>query len=112
MLDTTTTSYQLLLLRFEESVNITLKTFIRLWTEMEAYNNNDDIVRVSSLVGSQFRWSVKNCEGDTSKFESAMLNTPFAMVRERQLKELEIEDEIVTKNVVRYVIPYTCGGHF
>ncbi|KND04294.1 uncharacterized protein SPPG_00027 [Spizellomyces punctatus DAOM BR117] len=101
----TTTSYQPLLLTFHEVFAITLQTFFRLWDEMEADATGDDINRVSALVRSQFKHSAsagKPLDPNLlSSFRTEMLETPYSIVRERQLKNLEVEDDLMTKLPVR-----------
>ncbi|KAJ3219608.1 hypothetical protein HDU67_000096 [Dinochytrium kinnereticum] len=102
---TTTTSYQPLLLQFEQVNFITLTFFIRMWIEMEAQNNGDDINRVAAVVRSQFRHVVglilPTDPNGLLLFEREMRTAPYNLVRERQLKELEIDDMLMSRIPVR-----------
>ncbi|KAJ3179798.1 hypothetical protein HDU87_002366 [Geranomyces variabilis] len=101
----TMTSYQPLLLAFQQVFGITLVTFFRLWTEMDVDNTPEDVTRVSALVRSQFKHSASIIQPQSptvvATFRSAMCNTPYAVVRERQLKNLEVEDQLLSKLPVR-----------
>ncbi|KAJ3097778.1 hypothetical protein HDU97_004558 [Phlyctochytrium planicorne] len=102
---TTTTSYQPLLLEFEEVNLITLTFFLRMWNEMEAQNNGDDINRVATVVRSQFRHVVGIIQPSDPNglliFDREMRTAPYSVVRERQLKELEIDDMLMSRIPVR-----------
>ncbi|TPX40171.1 hypothetical protein SeMB42_g06116 [Synchytrium endobioticum] len=102
---TTSTSYQPLLLSFETVQDITFRCFVRLWAEMEAQSTGDDANRVAALVRSQLWWClgrIKRTEKDALKiFEKGMLDTPYHVVRERQVRELENADDLSSKAIVR-----------
>ncbi|KAJ3317691.1 hypothetical protein HDU76_001085 [Blyttiomyces sp. JEL0837] len=103
---TTTTIYQPLLLQFEEVTSVTLRFFFRLWIEMEAQSNGDDINRVAAVVRSQFRHVLGLVQssgdpGGLAFFEKEMMFSPYAVVRERQLKELEVDDMLVSRLPVK-----------
>ncbi|KAJ3415709.1 hypothetical protein HDV05_004387 [Chytridiales sp. JEL 0842] len=102
---TTSTSYQPLLLEYEEVVVITLRFFFRMWIEMEALNNGDDINRVAAVVRSQFRHVINLVQPNDANmlivFEKEMITSPYSVVRERQLKELEQDDMLMSRLPVR-----------
>ncbi|KAI8853219.1 hypothetical protein BC829DRAFT_414020 [Chytridium lagenaria] len=102
---TTTTSYQPLLLEFEEVNFITLMFFVRMWMEMEAQNNGDDINRVAAVVRSQFRHVAglipATDPNGLALFEKEMRTAPYSFVRERQLKELEDDDMLMSRIPVK-----------
>lgn len=152
----TRTVLQPFLMAFEEVQAITLKTFVRLWTEMEATVNGDDMWRVSALVRILVNTHLNKTEGnivigtpampqslgstgvhsgtqgnsgvgfvngvslgnapylhqanggpvrtvypDMEKLlvalEYEMMATPYTLLREKQLKELEEGNEITNK---------------
>ncbi|ORY00434.1 hypothetical protein K493DRAFT_103700 [Basidiobolus meristosporus CBS 931.73] len=97
---TTNTVVQPLLLAFDSVHDITVKAFFRMWTEMKA--TITDFAKVSALVRSQIFFTLR----DEPKiylyqFEQSMLEVPYHVVRERQLKELEQEDDLLSKLAVR-----------
>ncbi|TPX35338.1 hypothetical protein SmJEL517_g02240 [Synchytrium microbalum] len=102
---TTSTSYQPLLLSFEAVQAITFRCFVRLWAEMEAQSTGDDANRVAAVVRSQLWWClgrIKRTEKDAlNMFEKSMLETPYSVVRERQVRELENADDLSSKAIVR-----------
>ncbi|CAI2177420.1 17101_t:CDS:10, partial [Funneliformis geosporum] len=75
---TTSTSFQPLLLAFEKIHYITVKAYFRLWNDMEA--TVDDFPKVSALD---------------------MLDVEYKIIRDRQLKELELGDDLLSKTPVR-----------
>ncbi|KAI9356310.1 ELMO/CED-12 family-domain-containing protein [Zopfochytrium polystomum] len=102
---TITTSYQPLLLQFEEVYALTLKFFFMMWEDMDAQATIDDINRVASVVRSQFRHVNGQIQpGDVNclaTFERELMTTPYALIRERQLRELEVEDILMSRLPVR-----------
>ncbi|KAJ3117603.1 hypothetical protein HDU96_006201 [Phlyctochytrium bullatum] len=102
---TTNFSYQPLLLQFEEVNVITLTFFIRMWMEMDAQNNGDDINRVAAVVRSQFRHVAGHVQPTDPNglvlFEREMRTAPYSLVRERQLKEIEVDDMLMSRIPVR-----------
>jgi hypothetical protein len=78
-----------------------------MWIEMEAQNNGDDINRVAAVVRSQFRHVIgliqPNDPIGIAAFEKEMITSPYSVVRERQLKELEVDDMLMSRLPVRFV---------
>ncbi|KAI8620884.1 ELMO/CED-12 family-domain-containing protein [Chytriomyces sp. MP71] len=105
---TTTTSLQPLLLEFEAIFSTTLVLFFRLWVDMEAQTSNasDDIGRVAATTRFHFKLCMTSCSRVNSfdqlmEFEREMLSTPYNTIRDRQLKELSNEDELMSRQPVR-----------
>ncbi|KAJ3035476.1 hypothetical protein HDV00_003725 [Rhizophlyctis rosea] len=101
----TSTTHQPLLLVFEDVFSITLNTFFRLWDEMGAHATNEDITRVANVLQSQFKHAAVRGPPtdvkDLSTFERDMMETPYSLIRERQLKHLEVEDDLMTRLPIR-----------
>ncbi|KAJ3052420.1 hypothetical protein HK097_006293 [Rhizophlyctis rosea] len=101
----TSTTHQPLLLVFEDVFSITLNTYFRLWDEMGAHATNEDVVRVANVLHSQFKHAVTRAPTTEAKdltiFERDMMETPYSLIRERQLKHLEIEDDFMTRLPIR-----------
>ncbi|CAG8820356.1 14372_t:CDS:2, partial [Gigaspora margarita] len=97
---TTSTSFQPLLLSFGKIHYITVKAFFRLWNDMEA--TVDDFPKVSALVRSQLKYALRD-EATTQlyEFEKDMLEVEYKIIRDRQLKELELGDDLLSKTPVR-----------
>ncbi|RKP25830.1 ELMO/CED-12 family-domain-containing protein, partial [Syncephalis pseudoplumigaleata] len=94
------TAFQPLQLVMEDVHTTTLLAFFRAWNHMEA--TTEDFDKVSALVRSHVRYTLQESE-ITSLFdyERAMLETPYEVMRARQLKDLEDEDDLLTKLAVR-----------
>lgn len=67
---------------------------------MEA--TTSDFSKVSALVRSQLRATLKS-DGvkDIYSFDRVMLGTPYAIIRDRRLKELEWADDLLGKEAIR-----------
>ncbi|CAG8542930.1 301_t:CDS:2 [Acaulospora colombiana] len=97
---TTSTSFQPLLLSFDKIHYITVKSFFRLWNEMEA--TVDDFPKVSALVRSQLKFALRDeATKQLYEFEKDMLEVEYKVIRDRQLKELELGDDLLSKTPVR-----------
>jgi len=96
----TSTSYQPFLLAFHRVHNLTTRFFLRMWNESSGAVY--DFPQVAALVRSQVKVALKN-ESSTSWFEveREMLESEYRKVRERQMKELELEDDLLSKAPVR-----------
>ncbi|KAK9708299.1 hypothetical protein K7432_009717 [Basidiobolus ranarum] len=95
-----TTAVQPLLLVFDNVHDITVKAFFRMWTEMKA--TFTDFAKVSVLIRSQIFFTLKDePQIYLYQFEQSMLEVPYHVVRERQLEELEQEDDFLSKLAVR-----------
>lgn len=96
----TSTSFQPLLLSFSRIHYITVKAFFRLWHEMEA--TLDDFPKVSNLVRSQIKFSLRDeATKPLYEFEKDMLDVEYKVIRDRQMKELELGDDLMSKVPVR-----------
>ncbi|RUP13799.1 ELMO/CED-12 family-domain-containing protein [Jimgerdemannia flammicorona] len=97
---TTTTEFQPLLLSFDAIHHVTIQAFFRLFQEMEA--TTTDFPKVSALVRSQIKHALR---GDGSRsmfeFERAMLGTPYQVIRDRRLKELEWADDLLGREPIK-----------
>ncbi|KAG9291106.1 hypothetical protein G9A89_012978 [Geosiphon pyriformis] len=97
---TTSTSFQPLLLSFEKIHYITIKSFFRMWHEMEA--TLEDFPKVSALVRSQLKFALRDeATKQLYEFEKDMLEAEYKVIRDRQLKELELGDDLLSKTPVR-----------
>lgn len=67
---------------------------------MEA--STSDFSKVSALVRSQLRVTLKS-EGvkDIFEFDRVMLGTPYHVIRDRRLKELEWADDLLGREAIR-----------
>ncbi|CAG8723017.1 18589_t:CDS:2, partial [Acaulospora morrowiae] len=97
---TTSTSFQPLLLSFNKIHYIAVKSFFRLWNEMEA--TVDDFPKVSALVRSQLKFALRDeATKQLYEFEKDLLEVEYKVIRDRQLKELELGDDLLSKTPVR-----------
>ncbi|KAI9016397.1 ELMO/CED-12 family-domain-containing protein [Phycomyces nitens] len=89
-----------LLLYFDHIQATTLQCFYRIFRDMEA--TAADFSKVSALVRSQLR-SVLKSEGvkEVSEFDRLMLGTPYQVIRDRRLKELEWADDLLGREAIR-----------
>ncbi|KAJ3110291.1 hypothetical protein HK100_003085 [Physocladia obscura] len=89
---TTSSTMQPLLLEFERVFSITLRLYFRLWLEMEAQSSSDDVSRVGATVRSHFKFCMStNQVSDVHEFtlfEREMLSTPYSVIKDRQMNEL------------------------
>ncbi|KDN40446.1 hypothetical protein K437DRAFT_291531 [Tilletiaria anomala UBC 951] len=90
------------LLFFNRVHNFALRFFLRMWTESGAAVS--DFSRVAALVRSQVKEALRD-EGSKTWFdlERAFLESEYRTVRERQMKELEVEDEYASKSSIRHL---------
>ncbi|KAF7729890.1 hypothetical protein EC973_003624 [Apophysomyces ossiformis] len=88
------------LLNFDHIHGTTLQCFYRIFQDMEA--TSSDFSKVSALVRSQLR-SVLKSEGikDIYEFDRIMLGTPYQVIRDRRLKELEWADDLLGREAIR-----------
>ncbi|KAI9004623.1 ELMO/CED-12 family-domain-containing protein [Gaertneriomyces semiglobifer] len=103
----TASSYSPLLLLYPQVFAITLRLFFNLWDELQGADG-EDVARVASLIRSQFKHCVGVVEKSTAgglevldAFEKEMIEVPLEVIRERQLKELESEDDGMNKLPIR-----------
>ncbi|ORX52908.1 hypothetical protein BCR36DRAFT_582317 [Piromyces finnis] len=106
---TTTTSFQPFIFIIEKVFAITLECFIKLWhgSEINQNQTSEDLIRVSLLVRSQFRFSIAKSElcgaEALEQFSEDMLNTSYQIIKERHIKELELEDDLMSKVPIRHL---------
>jgi len=96
----TSAAYQPYFFSFNKIHTLATKFFIRMWNESAA--TYDDFSRVSALVHSQIRFALRD-ERDRQwhEVEFDFLESEYREVRERQTKELELEDELLNKPPIR-----------
>lgn len=90
--------FQPLLLSFNHVHTTTLQTYFRIFHDMEA--TTFDFSKVSALVRSQLR-SVFALTKDIVEFDRNMFNTPYQVIRDRRLKELEWADDLLGRDAIR-----------
>ncbi|KAH7335159.1 ELMO/CED-12 family-domain-containing protein [Rhizoctonia solani] len=96
----TSTSFLPFFLAFHRVHTIALQLFLRLWSESSA--GADDFARVAALVQSQIKLALRE-ESTRSwhEMESDFVNSEYRDIRERQMKELELTDDLLNKPPVR-----------
>ncbi|CAO3600178.1 unnamed protein product [Absidia cylindrospora] len=89
-----------ILMYFDRVQAITIRLFFRLFLDMKA--TNADFSKVSALVRSQLR-AVFRSDGikDINEFERVMDGTPYQVIRDRRLKELEWADDLLSREAIR-----------
>ncbi|SPO30783.1 related to Engulfment and cell motility gene 1 protein [Ustilago trichophora] len=99
---TTSTSYLPFLLSFSKVHHLALRFFLRMWNESGAAAS--DFPRVSALVRSQVNEALGKQE-ETSRtwfdLEDAFLHSEYRTVRDRQMKELEMDEDYNAKSSIR-----------
>ncbi len=99
---TTSTTYLPFLLAFPRVHNLALRFFLRMWNESGAAAS--DFARVSALVRSQVTEALGQQE-ETSRtwhdLENAFLHSEYRTVRDRQMKELEVDEDYNAKASIR-----------
>jgi len=96
----TCTRFQPCLLAFNRLHSLALRFFLRMWSESGAAAS--DFGRVSALVRSQVKEALRD-EASRTWFdiESDFLESDYRVVRDRQMRELEVEDDFTSKSSVR-----------
>lgn len=96
----TATHFQPLLLSFTRLHYLALRFFLRMWSESGA--SVSDFGRVSALVRSQVKEALRD-EASRSllEVESDLLESDYRVVRDRQMRELETEDDFSSKASIR-----------
>ena len=96
----TCTRFQPCLLNLTRLHNLALRFFLRMWSESGAAAS--DFGRVSALVRSQAKEALRD-EASRSWFDvqSDFLESDYRIVRDRQMRELEVEDDFTSKASVR-----------
>ncbi|CDW96845.1 hypothetical protein, partial [Sporisorium scitamineum] len=99
---TTSTTYLPFLLSFSKVHHLALRFFLRMWNESGAVAS--DFTRVSALVRSQVNEALGKQEETSStwlELEDAFLNSEYRTVRDRQMKELEVDEDYNSKASMR-----------
>ncbi|CUA68886.1 hypothetical protein RSOLAG22IIIB_08133 [Rhizoctonia solani] len=96
----TSTSFLPFFLAFHRVHTIALRLFLRIWSESSA--GADDFARVAALVQSQIKFALRE-ESTRSwhEMELDFVNSEYRDIRERQMKELELTDDLLNKPPVR-----------
>ncbi|KAG8960007.1 hypothetical protein FRC03_007201 [Tulasnella sp. 419] len=95
----TSSSFQPYFLTFYRIHAYTVKFFLRMWNESGAVAS--DFPRVAALVQSQIRVVLNDESRPWHEVERDLLNSEYREVRERQMRELELQDDLVRKPPVR-----------
>ncbi|GJJ11519.1 hypothetical protein Clacol_005752 [Clathrus columnatus] len=96
----TSTEFQPFFLNFTKVHTLVLKFFLRMWNESGAATA--DFGRVISLARSQVNMALKKeSTRQWHEVETAFLESEYRDVRDRQMKELELEDDLLNKVPVR-----------
>ncbi|KAN0062511.1 hypothetical protein ACQY0O_005042 [Thecaphora frezii] len=97
---TTSTAFLPFLLFFKKVHHLALRFFLRMWTESGAAAS--DFNRVSALVRSQVAEALRD-EGGKGWYdvERDFLDSEYRTVRDRQMKELEVEDDFSSRASIR-----------
>ncbi|KIY53372.1 hypothetical protein FISHEDRAFT_33437 [Fistulina hepatica ATCC 64428] len=96
----TSTAFQPFFLEFYRVHVLVAQFFIRMWNESGAVQS--DFARVVALAHSQIKHTLKN-ENSRKWYEVEhdLLQCEYRTVRDRQMKELELEDDLLSKIPVR-----------
>jgi engulfment/cell motility protein 1 len=88
------------MLNFPRLHQLVLRFFLRMWHE--SGSKVDDLGRVSFLVRSQIRLSLADEASKTwLHLERDFLETPYAVIRERQMEILDKEDGTMNRPAVK-----------
>ncbi|KAI9273624.1 ELMO/CED-12 family-domain-containing protein [Sporodiniella umbellata] len=97
--------FQPLILDFDRVHSTTLQTFFRIFHDMEA--TTYDFSKVSALVRSQLRSALNDdAVKDIQEFDRNMFSTPYQVIRDRRLKELEWADDLLGRDAIREGVTY------
>ncbi|KZT34351.1 hypothetical protein SISSUDRAFT_1026750 [Sistotremastrum suecicum HHB10207 ss-3] len=97
---TTSTTFIPLFLNFPKVHALATQFFLRMWNESGAAHG--DFTRVSALVRSQVKVALRReSSAQWHEVEASFVDSEYREVRDRQMKELEMEDDILTKLPVR-----------
>ncbi|KAF9525327.1 ELMO/CED-12 family-domain-containing protein [Crepidotus variabilis] len=96
----TSTTFQPFFLDFQKVHNLATRFFIRMWSDSGAADG--DFTRVVALVRSQIKSALRRENSRPwHEVESDFLDIEYRAVRDRQMKELELEDDLLSKVPVR-----------
>ncbi|KAI8093144.1 ELMO/CED-12 family-domain-containing protein [Halteromyces radiatus] len=89
-----------ILMYFDRVQASTIRLFFRLFQDMKA--TNADFSKVSALVRSQLRAVFRSdTVKDIGEFERVIDGTPYQVIRDRRLKELEWADDLLGREAIR-----------
>ncbi|KAG9050422.1 hypothetical protein FS837_005495 [Tulasnella sp. UAMH 9824] len=92
-------SFQPYFLSFHRVHNLALKFFLRVWDEIGAAAS--DFSRVAALAQSQINYALRDETRAWHEVEHDFLESEYREVRERQMRELEQQDDLLNKPPVR-----------
>ncbi|KIK61716.1 hypothetical protein GYMLUDRAFT_243399 [Collybiopsis luxurians FD-317 M1] len=96
----TSTTFQPFFLDFYKVHALATNFFLRMWSESGAASG--DFVRVAALVRSQVKVALRSENSRAwHEVEHDLLECEYRAVRDRQMKELELEDDLLSKVPVR-----------
>jgi len=96
----TSTSFQPFFLNFSRVHTLAIKFFLRMWNESGA--RASDFQRVTALVRSQVKQALRDENTRPwHEVETEFTDSEYNEVRDRQMKELELEDDLLGKVPVR-----------
>ncbi|KAI8996397.1 ELMO/CED-12 family-domain-containing protein [Trametes punicea] len=96
----TSTTFQPFFLNFHKVHSLALHFFLRMWNESGA--SADDFPRLVALTRSQVKVALKRENiRPWHEVEQEFLESEYRAVRERQMQELEMEDDIMSKTPIR-----------
>ncbi|KAF5316171.1 hypothetical protein D9619_006473 [Psilocybe cf. subviscida] len=96
----TATTFQPFFLDFHRVHTLATQFFIRMWSESSA--TAADFLRVAALVRSQVKIALRRENTrEWHEVEHDFIESEYRAVRERQMKELELEDDLLNKVPVR-----------
>lgn len=97
---TATRGFQPYLLFFQRVHYLALRFFLRMWNDSAAVAA--DFPRVAALCRSQVRYALRDEQGTSwDDLEKAFLEADYRAVRERQMKELELDDDYAAQPAIR-----------
>ncbi|KAG6897431.1 hypothetical protein C0992_001592 [Termitomyces sp. T32_za158] len=96
----TSTAFQPFFLNFYRVHSLATRFFLRMWTESGAAM--EDFTRVSALVRSQIKVALRSENvRPWHEVEHTFNEQEYREVRDRQMKELELDDDVLSKVPVR-----------
>ncbi|KAF9269164.1 hypothetical protein L218DRAFT_953712 [Marasmius fiardii PR-910] len=96
----TSISFQPLFLEYSKVHSLATQFFLRMWSESGSASG--DFARVAALVRSQVKVSLRDEDSRPwHEVEQDFLECEYRAVRDRQMRELELEDDLLNKVPVR-----------
>ncbi|KAF8659892.1 hypothetical protein AX16_001776 [Volvariella volvacea WC 439] len=96
----TSTTFQPFFMDFHKVHSLATRFFLRMWSESGAASG--DFSKVSALVRSQVKVALRSEHvRKWHEVEQDLLESEYKTVRDRQMKELELEDDLLNKVPVR-----------